>query len=341
VYKVGIIGFGKIGQLRARLVDSQPDLIIDSICEIDLRGISQKVIYPCFSDYHEVIERKPDIVFVCTSNDKLAEVVIAAMDAGCHVFSEKPPGRTIEDVEAMIAAEARNPQLKLKFGFNHRYHESVRQAQKLVEGNRFGKILSVHGVYGKSGAVDYEEQWRNNRQISGGGILLDQGIHMLDLMLLFCHSFNEVHSFVDNLFWNIDVEDNAFALLRNEKKQVGILTSSATQWKHTFNLDVVLEEGYLSLRGILSKSMSYGRESLVVARKSFAPEKMGNPDEQVYFFDQDRSWELEIDEFTDCILNDRPVQIGTSLDALKVMKMIYKIYHADPSWASRYLESRS
>ena len=195
VYRAAVIGYGKIGQLRAQLVEQHQALKIDSICELNQSVIPEGTDYPCFNDYRSVIDRRPDIIFVCTSNDKLAEVTIAALDAGCNVFSEKPPGRTVAETQAIIDAETRNPGLKLKFGFNHRYHESVVHAKRLVDANRFGKILSVRGVYGKSGAVDYETQWRNRREIAGGGILLDQGIHMLDLMLLFCGSFE------DSLVW--------------------------------------------------------------------------------------------------------------------------------------------
>ncbi len=339
MFKVGIIGFGKIGQLRARLVELHPDLQLDSISDIvDDRNVEYSRL-PLFSKYQDVLARNPDIIFVCCSNDMLAEATIAALDRGCHVFSEKPPGRTVEEVKAIIAAEKRNPNCNLKFGFNHRYHDSVIQAKKLVEGNRLGKILAVRGIYGKSGAVDYENQWRNRRAVSGGGILLDQGIHMLDLMLLFCSSFKEIYSFVDHLFWNIDVEDNVFAILRNKDRQVGMLMSSATQWKHIFHLDITLEEGYLSLKGILSNSMSYGRESLVVARKSFDPSKIGKPDEQTYYFDKDLSWEKEIEEFVDCIKNKKSTQIGSSGDALRVMELIDQIYRADRNWSARYLEN--
>ncbi len=339
MFKVGIIGFGKIGQLRARLVESHPNLLLDSISDIVDNRNDQFSRIPLFSNYQDVLARNPDIIFVCSSNDMLAVATIAALDKGCHVFSEKPPGRTVEEVKAIITAEKRNPDCNLKFGFNHRYHDSVIQAQKLVDGNRLGKILAVRGIYGKSGAADYENQWRNRRAVSGGGILLDQGIHMLYLMLLFCSSFNEIYSFVDHLFWNIDVEDNVFAILRNKDRQVGMLMSSATQWKHTFHLDIILEEGYLSLKGILSNSMSYGRESLVVARKSFDPSKIGKPDEQTYYFDNDFSWEKEIEEFMDCVVNNKPVRIGTSEQALRVMELIERIYRADETWSARYLEN--
>ncbi len=332
MFKVGIIGYGKIGQLRAKLVRNSPLLELDSVCELSDLPLSILPECPVFKTPSAVLDRTPHIVFVCTSNDVIAEIVIQSLDRGCHVFAEKPPGRTVEETRRMIAAERRNPHLKLKFGFNHRYHDSVVQAKRLIDSGRLGNVLSVRGIYGKSGSLEFEKEWRNQMQRSGGGILLDQGIHMLDLMLLFCHEFTEIHSFVDALFWDIEVEDNAFVLMRNQKGQIGMLLSSATQWKHTFDLIITLTEGYIALNGILSGSRSYGRESLTVARKTYEQERMGNPNEENYFFDQDHSWERELEEFLDCIQKDRPVQIGSSADALNAIDLVYRIYRADPKW---------
>lgn len=330
MFKVGVIGFGKIGKLRSKILQKHPEIELDSICDVDISETS----FPCpfFVDYRNVLERKPNIVFVCTSNNELAQIVIDSLENGSNVFAEKPPGRNPDETRKMIAAETRNSHLKLKFGFNHRYHDSIITAKKLVESGRLGNVLSVRGVYGKSGSSDFQNEWRNQRNISGGGILLDQGIHMLDLMLLFCDSFNEVKSFVDKVFWDIDVEDNVFAILRNKRRQMGMLISSATQWKHTFHMDITLEEGYLILKGILSGTRSYGNESLTIARKTYHNENLGNPQEEIYFFDEDFSWEREIDEFVHCVKNDLPVQVGKSSDALRVMNLTYDIYKADQSW---------
>ena len=333
MYQVGIIGFGKIGKLRAKLVNAHPKLRLDAVCETNPVQLEMLPACHIFSDYCELLsKRKPDIVFVCTSNQILAQAVCDALDVGCHVFSEKPPGRNIAETQQMMAAEKRNPNLKLKFGFNHRYHDSVIESLKLVKSGRLGDILSVRGVYGKSGAIDFESEWRSSRDLAGGGILLDQGIHMLDLMLLYCNDFTDVKSFVDTLFWDIDVEDNAFAIMRNKKRQIGMLLSSATQWKHTFNLEVILQDGYLKLAGILSVTMSYGRESLIIARKTYEQGRIGNPYEETYYFDQDFSWEREIEEFVYCVSNDKPVQVGSSQDALKVMTLVYRIYQSDTNW---------
>ena len=324
-----------MGQLRAKLVQNQPDLLLDSVCDPHLSPATvPRGCYSC-KDYHDILARKPEILFVCTPNYLMAETVVAALDGGAHVFSEKPPGRNVAETKKMLAAEARNPHLKLKFGFNHRYHDSVMQAYKLATSGRLGKILSLRGVYGKSGSPQFEKEWRNQPELSGGGILLDQGIHMLDLMLLFCHEFTEIKSFVDALFWPIPVEDNAFVLMRNPSRQVGMLQSSATQWKHTFNLEITLEHGYLALKGLLTGSKTYGRESLTIARKTYEAEQVGNPQEEVYFFDYDSSWDREIEEFVNCVKQDIPIQIGSSKDALKVMELVHQIYLSDEQWSKR------
>jgi predicted dehydrogenase len=264
--------------------------------------------------------------------------VTSALNHNKHVFCEKPPGRNIDDIQSIIKAEQNNKGLKLKFGFNHRYHGAIIEAKAIIESGRLGKILWMRGIYGKSGGPNFEKTWRNQREIAGGGILLDQGIHMVDLFRMFCGDFHELKSFVTNSYWNTDVEDNAMAILRNNRGQIAMIHSSATQWKHTFSLEISLEEGYLIISGILSSTLSYGQgERLIVATKQ--PENrgfaLGNPREELTYFNQDRSWELEIDDFVNCIKNDRPVTTGSSQDAVKAMEMVYRIYAADDKWGGR------
>ncbi|HEX71807.1 MAG TPA: Gfo/Idh/MocA family oxidoreductase, partial [Candidatus Hydrogenedentes bacterium] len=256
--------------------------------------------------------------------------VIAALDAGKHVFCEKPPGRTLRDIEDIIAAERRHPGLKLKFGFNHRYHGGIQEAKRIVDSGRLGRILWLRGIYGKSGGAGFEQEWRNNKEMVGGGILLDQGIHMLDLFRFFCGDFVEVKSMVTTAHWKIPVEDNAFALLRDAQGRIAMLHSSSTQWKHRFNLEIYLSDGYISVNGILSSTRSYGDETVSVARKQFNEGfAQGKPREEIIYFDADPSWELEVAGFLENILNDTPVESGSSEQALKAMQLVFAIYQGD------------
>ncbi|MCA9444360.1 MAG: Gfo/Idh/MocA family oxidoreductase, partial [Candidatus Omnitrophica bacterium] len=327
VLKIGLIGLGKMGLTRAREIARHPQAQVTVGAD---PNISTHKDYPeveCFTDIGRVIDSDVDAVFVATPNRFTPDAVIAALDAGKHVFCEKPPGRTVEDVEAIIEAEKRNPELKLKFGFNHRYHGGIQEAQRIVKTGRLGKILFLRGVYGKSGGEGFEKEWRSSKEVCGGGILLDQGIHMLDLFRLFCGDFVEVKSLVSTHFWNVDVEDNVFAILRDTEGRTAMLHSSSTQWKHRFNLEIYMSEGYLSVNGILSSTRSYGDETVTIARKKFDEGfATGKPREEIIYFDTDPSWELEVADFIRHITEDSPVESGNSEQALKAMQLVFDIY---------------
>jgi predicted dehydrogenase len=212
----------------------------------------------------------------------------------------------------------------------------VQDGLKLIQSGELGRIINMRGVYGKSKLITFNQpDWRTKREIAGGGVLLDQGIHMVDLMRLFAGEFTEVQSIISNSHWGYEVEDNAYALMRTTNGIVGMLNSSATQWRHRFNLDINLERGSIILGGILSGTKSYGAETLTVVTVDHDND-VGDPREQVTRYNRDPSWEEEINRFADYILTDQPVNGGSSLDALNTMKLVYKIYHADPVWRKTY-----
>ena len=328
---VGIIGLGKMGITRARELMRRGDANVVSGFDPNPEAFAGQFPHVKILDSMEaVINSGVDAVFVCTPNRFTPGAIIAALDAGKHVFSEKPPGRTVQDIEDIIASERRNPGCKLKFGFNHRYHEGIREAKRIVDSGRLGKILWVRGIYGKSGGPEFEQEWRSDKELVGGGILLDQGIHMLDLFHLFLGDFVEVKSMVTTAHWNIPVEDNAFALLRDAQGRIAMLHSSSTHWKHRFNLEIYMSEGYLSVNGILSSTRSYGDETISVARKQFDPGfPLGKPREEVIYFDTDPSWEREVAEFIEAVKEDKPITTGDSAQALAAMKLVYAIYEGD------------
>ena len=167
----------------------------------------------------------------------------------------------------VLAIEKQNPSLKLMYGFNHRYHDSVQDALEIVKSGELGSVINIRALYGKAKLITFNQpNWRTKREIAGGGVLLDQGIHIVDLMRLFGGEFTEVSSIISNSHWGYDVEDNAYALMRTETGVVGMLNSSATQWRHKFHLDINLSRGSLILGGILSGTKSYGAETLTVSR---------------------------------------------------------------------------
>ena len=289
-----------------------------------------------FRDYRRMLAEKLDVLFVCLPNDIAANVTVAGLEAGLHVLCEKPPGRSVDDIIRVMASERAHPGLKLMYGFNHRYHESVKEALKILRSGELGRVINMRGMYGKAKLITFDQpDWRTKREVAGGGVLLDQGIHMVDLMRLFAGDFAEVHSFISNRHWGYDVEDNAYALMRTADGVVAMLNSSATQWRHRFHLDINLERGSIILGGILSGTKSYGAETLTVVWAD-PDNDGGDPREQATRYTRDPSWDEEVAAFADSIVNDRAVQSGTSQDALKTMQLVYRIYFADERWRATY-----
>tara|TARA_B100002019_G_C21245189_1_gene587895 strand:+ start:271 stop:1296 length:1026 start_codon:yes stop_codon:yes gene_type:complete len=333
--KVGIAGYGIVGKRRHSCIDKLKNAEVVAVCDQKISNIKTKGSIKKFSSYLDLLEEDLDVVFVCLPNKLAPEVTKKCIEKDIHVFCEKPPGRTIADIKSVIKSIQLKPQLKLMYGFNHRYHDSVIRALSEINNKKMGKIINMRGVYGKSKLITFDQPiWRTKREIAGGGVLLDQGIHMVDLMRLFAGDFDKVYSFVENSFWNYDLEDNAYALMRNKKGIVAMLHSSATQWRHKFNLEINLEKGTLILSGILSSTKSYGEETLLI---SYASENDGgDPKEEIIRYEDDPSWDSEVRYFTDAIINNTNIESGTAKDALKTMELVYKIYYADPVWQKKY-----
>jgi predicted dehydrogenase len=331
--KVGIAGYGIVGKRRHACIDLNSGYELVAVCDKSIEGDATLVDgISYYSNYRDLLKQDINALIVCMTNDIAAEVTIAALDLGLHVFCEKPPGRNVEDILRVINHKNNHPNLKLMYGFNHRYHDSVQDALQIVKSNELGKIINMRGVYGKSKMVTFNQSdWRTKRSIAGGGVLLDQGIHMVDLMRLFAGEFIDVHSFISNGHWNYDVEDNAYAIMRTSSGIVGMLNSSATQWRHRFNLDINLERGSIILGGILSGTKSYGAETLTVVTADHNNDS-GGPKERTTSYNYDPSWQKEIDLFLNYIINGDVVGSGSSTDALNTMKLVYKIYYADPDW---------
>ncbi len=273
-----------------------------------------------------------DAVFICTPNFQNKPLTIAALRAGKHVFCEKPPAFTAADVEEIRKVEAQSGKV-LMYGFNHRHHESVQRMKQIVDGGEMGKILWMRGRYGKEVDEAFFEGWRAKKELSGGGILLDQGIHMLDLFLYLGGGFDEVQAMVSNLYWKIDgIEDNVFANFRSTKTGIcASLHSTMTQWRYLFSLEIFLERGALVLNGLKTSSGAYGAEDLSIKRNR-KPSSRGTFEiEERLTYHADTSWASEIGHFLDAVTHNRPPTIGHSSDALAVMRLIDEVYFREAS----------
>jgi predicted dehydrogenase len=334
--KVGIAGYGIVGKRRHIFINEHPNLEVVAVCDQNFKeSYLQKKEIKYYNNTTSLINENLDILFVCLTNNVAAEVTIAGLENGFHVFCEKPPGMSVEDIQRVIQVENNNPTLKLKYGFNHRYHESIKKALQIIQSGELGQVINLRGIYGKSRVIPFTGGWRSKRELAGGGILLDQGIHMVDLMRLFCGEFVDVKSFISNNYWKHDVEDNAYALLKDKSGRIAMLNSTATQWQHKFSLDITLTQGYIELSGILSGSKSYGEEKIVIGKRDEESDN-GQMESSSIKFLQDNSWKEEIFEFADAIINNKKIDSGSSLDALETMKLVFNIYYSDEDWRIKH-----
>ena len=337
--RVGIVGFGVVGKKRFKSIQANTSYKIVAIS--DSNNVAKDSIpssIGIFTDFKDLISKAAiDIIFISLPNQFASEAVILSLKKGLHVFCEKPPSRTLQELLEVKKCSEENPHLKLMYGFNHRFHLSVEEAKSIIKNRSLGKIINLKGVYGKSQMISFNQtDWRTRRKESGGGILLDQGIHMLDLIrYLSEETFEDIFSFIDNAFWNFDVEDNAYVLMKSLNGVVAQLHSSATQWRHIFNLEITLQNGSLVLGGLLTGSKSYGEETLKIITSD--PQKDdGQPNESILKYDEDVSWDEEIKYFALALQNNSIIKRGNIDDAIETMLLIESIYKADPTWKAKF-----
>tara|TARA_B100001175_G_C19495900_1_gene635271 strand:- start:567 stop:1559 length:993 start_codon:yes stop_codon:yes gene_type:complete len=324
--KIGIIGYGKMGKIRHNAVEKSRNAEVIVIFDPKQVTVNDKI--QVVSSAEKVLSKEIDAVFICTPNNFIRPLTVAALNKGIHVFAEKPPGINLEEALKMQSVEQKRNDKILMFGFNHRHHGSVAKMKEIIEKQYLGKILWMRGRYGKEVDENYLKDWRVNPLESGGGIMLDQGIHMLDLFLYLGGEFDEVKSFVSNLYWKISgIEDNVFAIFKNNKTGLcASLHSTMTQWRYLFSLELFLEKGSLILNGLKTSSGAYGEEILTI-RKNADPFVAGKSNEEKQInFKEDLSWDSEIAHFFYSIENNLKPSLGNSTDAVKLMTIIKKIY---------------
>lgn len=320
--KVAIIGCGRQGDRRAKAVKECDDELLMVTDTIQSRATELAAKYKCkaSANWTDAIDDKSiDAILVCTPNDSHAEISIAAIKAGKNVLCEKPLARNPEETDAILNALKSSKSL-LKCGFNHRHHPAVMQAKKHVESGAIGKILFMRCRYGITGRPGYESDWRANASISGGGQLMDQGQHIIDLFRWFGGEISEVFGHVDTLYWKIKpVEDNAFAILRGAAGHTCMMHVSWTEWRNIFSFEVFGDNGYVKVEGL---GGSYGTEKLITGIKD-----LNGPfsEKVIEFSGDDKSWREEWKEFTAAV-NNKKIPLGSAEDGSAAVKIAYAIY---------------
>jgi predicted dehydrogenase len=260
------------------------------------------------------------LVIVATTNDALAPVARASIRAGKHVLVEKPAAVRAAELVSIEDA-ARKAGAVVKVGFNHRFHPAFQRARSIFEAGDIGPLMYVRGRYGHGGRIGYEREWRADPAIAGGGELLDQGVHLIDLARWFAGDFPHVSGHVATYFWDMPVEDNGFLWLTTASGQVAWLHASCTEWKNLFSFEIFGRVGKLQIDGL---GGSYGVERLTWYRMLPA---MGPPETTIWEYPgPDGSWRAEYLHLLECIRTGaRPS--GDLADARAALEIVGRVYH--------------
>ena len=324
--KVAIIGCGLIGRKRALALENDDSLT--ACCDIQpevAEKFAQDFKCTCFPDVSDLIAQADcEVVIVAVINKYIQEITESLVKAGKHVLAEKPLGRNPAESAGMVKAAALHKKL-LKTGFNHRFHPALSKAKELFDSGLIGKLLFIRGRYGHGGRPGMEKEWRASKDLCGGGELLDQGVHLVDLSRWFAGDIRTAFGKSRTKFWDIEVEDNAFMLLESDSGADIQLQVSWTNWKNIFSFEIFGTDGYLKIEGL---GGSYGPETLEFGRRK---KEGGRPDVEVFEFPpEDISWVKEWKEFKVAISENRD-PVGNGVDGLRANEVIEALYESSRS----------
>jgi len=322
--KIAIIGAGLQGKRRVTAAKKCRDVEISVVASRTFEhAVALSEIAGCqaTTDWEAAISAKGvDAVIICTPTGLHSRMCLHAIDSGKHILVEKPMTSTLADSLEMTE-RAKKKGITLSVGFNHRFHPGIRDAYERVKQGIIGEIIFLRSIYGICGRPGYEKEWRADPHLSGGGHLLEQGIHSIDLFRLFAGGFKSVTAACSTLYWNMPVEDNAMAIFRTAKGQLASLHASLTQWKNTFLFEVFGTKGYMIVEGL---GGSYGVETLKQGIMDFS-----KPFETTLteYRGEDVSWVREWESFVDAV-NGRPSMIGTPQDGYDALRSVLLCYES-------------
>ena len=319
---VAVIGAGLVGSRRAACA---ADLCrLEVVADVDgARAAELASRHGARHTTHwedAVTDAAVDVVAVCTSNKFLAPITIAAFGAGKHVLCEKPMGRNAGEATA-IAVAARAARRVLKVGFTLRFHPALRHAHDLCVKGDLGPLFLIQAIYGHGGRPGYEKEWRGNPELAGGGELLDQGVHLLDLSRWFIGDLEVAAAITPRWYWEVaPLEDNALMLLRGHRGEVASLHTSWTMWKNRFSFEVLGRDGYARIDGL---GGNYGAETLTIGRRRT---EGGIPEEVISTYDgPDPSWEADWRDLIASIEEGRSAEVDAD-GGLAVMQLVDEVY---------------
>ena len=319
--KAAVIGCGLIGKKRALALPSFVELVgcFDEVTSV-AENFATEFKTSNLQSIGELLDiQELDFVIIATRHDSLHSLAIAALNAGKHVFVEKPGAINYFEFKK-VCELARKKNLNLHVGYNHRHHPALKRAYELLNEGSIGEVMFLRGRYGHGGRLGYEKEWRAEKLKSGGGELIDQGTHLIDLCIGFLGELQLDYAATPNYFWDMAVEDNVFMSLKNKFGNIAFLQASCTEWKNMFSMEIYGQTGKIEISGL---GRSYGLETLTFHK--MLPE-MGPPITEIWSFpERDDSWAVEMGEFLDDIRtgSNKSDNLDSSLEVLRIIEEIY------------------
>jgi predicted dehydrogenase len=319
--RIAVIGCGLVGEKRTKLLAPGQ---VTVTCDLNLDRAKKLAALSADCEATDSVEKavsspKVDCVMIATLNAALAPIAKQALAAGKHVLAEKPGAINLAEMEELEAVSKQTGAL-YRIGYNHRYHPAFLKAREIFESGVLGPMMFLRGRYGQGGRIGYDKEWRADPKLSGGGELIDQGVHLIDLAGIFLGEFTQVEGHVATYFWDMPVDDNAFMSLRNAEGKMAWLHASCTEWKNMFSLEIYGRVGKLQMDGL---GRSYGVEKLTYYK--MLPQ-MGPPETSVWEYPgEDNSWKIEMEEFFEDIRLKRTPQPGLK-EAKAVLKVVERLY---------------
>ena len=320
-YKVGLIGCGLIGRKRVLNLPKNSELI--GVYDINIskaEKIKDEFGGCVYNTIEDLLKNEAiNIVIICTTHDSLFSNCKLSLEANKNIFVEKPGSKNLEELlDLNKILNIKN--VKMGFGYNHRFHRAMIKAKKIIDNNNIGELMFMRSRYGHGGRLGYENEWRSNPEISGGGELIDQGSPIIDLTRFFLGNIIDHKSIVKTCYWDMKVDDNAFMILTTEKQKISFLHASCSEGKNTFSLEIYGKTGKIEINGL---GGSYGVEKITLFKMH---KEMGPPDVTSWeYLTEDDSWKVELNNFF-LFLENKPNEIAKMEDAIASMKIIKQLY---------------
>ena len=325
----GIVGAGLMGKRRAKSLTGFPEAELVYVSDVDkekAENLAKEYDCKWTTNYLDIMnDNKINCIIVSVINNKLYDITKEAIKSGKHVFVEKPVATNLEDISELVNLSKKN-KVVVKVGFNHRFLPAIIKAKALFYNNEIGKLMFIKATYGQKSRIGFEKEWRSKKNLSGGGELLDQGVHVIDLCHLFMKKVTGVGGIVSNLFWKSDVDDNDFFYLKDENDKIAFIHTSSSLWRNTFQFNIHGTKGMIEIEGLRGH---YGFPKLKLLKRNDEKSKevgVYQFDEKVFdFSDKELTFVSEMENFLNAIKEKEEIN-GDLIDAKNTLTVVFDLY---------------